>query len=115
MKVRLDERIATIAILLLLVSPILPGRKQSEPKGWRGIRPLHSNRLDVERLLGQGTEWCKCSYYLTEVNVLFVYSSGDCKSGGSAGWNVPPDTVLRITVNPTPVPRLTDLARLRCP
>lgn len=81
----------------------------SRAKGWRGIVPLHSTRADVERLLGPGTNQCKCAYYLDDVNVFFQYSSGDCKSGGSGGWNIPPDTVIRFTVVPKPKPRLSDL------
>jgi hypothetical protein len=97
-----------MAVLLLLGS-MLSGRDSPEAKGWRGIRPLRSTRADVERLLGQGSNWCKCSYYLTDVNVFFVYSSEDCKTGGSGGWNVPPNSVLRITVHMKPAPRLSDL------
>ncbi|MFY9570065.1 MAG: hypothetical protein WAV20_01525 [Blastocatellia bacterium] len=78
-------------------------------KGWRGIIPLHSTRADVERLFGLGTNECKCGYYLEDLNVFFYYSSGNCKSGGSGGWDVPPDTVLRIVVHQKPTPRLSDL------
>lgn len=78
-------------------------------KEWRSIVPLHSTRADVERVLGSGTNWCKCAYYLDDMNVFINYSSGDCKSGGSGGWDVPADTVLKITVVPKPSPRLSDL------
>lgn len=78
-------------------------------KGWRGIVPLLSTRADVERLLGPGANECKCGYYLEDLNVFFYYSSGNCKSGGSGGWDVPPDTVLRIVVYRKPTPRLSDL------
>ena len=81
----------------------------SRDSGWRGIVPLHSTRGDVERLLGPGTNECKCAYYLDDVNVFLQYSSGDCKSGGSGGWNIPADTVIRFTVVPKPRPRLSDL------
>ena len=76
-------------------------------EGWRGIIPLHSTRADVERLLGPATDGCKCAYYLDDVNVSFVYSSFNCKSGGA--WDVPPYTVLRIVVYPKNHPRFSDL------
>ena len=78
--------------------------------GWRNIAPLHATRADVERLLGPPIDECEiqCRYYLTDVNVLFNYSPGDCKSG-RGGWDVPPDTVVWISVYPKPNPRLSDL------
>ena len=71
--------------------------------------PLHSTRADVERLLGPGTKECRCDYYLKDMNVFFLYSRGDCKSGKGA-WDVPTDTVTRITVYAHhPFLKLTDL------
>ena len=92
-------------LLMPLLLSILAGA--AEPRGavqgWRGIVPLHSTRIDVERLLGPGTDRggdpCKCAYYLDDLNVFFDYSSGDCKSRSGA-WDVPPDTVIRIVVHP---------------
>lgn len=95
--------------VFLLLNLVLSPASSSSLAGWRGIVPLHSTRADVERLLGPGTNWCKCGYLLDDVNLTFVYSSGNCKSGGSGGWDVPPDTVLRIIVYPKPQPRLSDL------
>ena len=78
-------------------------------RGWRGIVPLHSTRAEVERLLGPGTDACKCAYYSKDVNVFFLYSIGDCNSVRGA-WDVPPDTVIRITVYAHhPSLKLTDL------
>ena len=78
-------------------------------EGWRGIVPLHSTRADVEALLGPGTNECKCGYYLDDANVFFVYSSSNCKTSASAAWNVPIDTVVRITVYPKPSAKFSDL------
>lgn len=97
-----------ITSLMLLGSMIFVS-DSSRVDGWRGIVPLHSTRADVERLLGAATDTCKCGYHLDDVNVIFVYSSGDCKSRGSKGWDVQPDTVLRIIVYPKPRPSLSDL------
>lgn len=92
----------------LLLSSMTPGVDSLAVEGWRGIVPLHSNRADVERLLGPMTDSCKCGYYLDDINVFFKYSPGDCKSGRGA-WDVPPDTVVGISVYPKPRPRLSDL------
>lgn len=83
-------------------------------KEWEGIIPLHSTRKDVERLLKDSIlekrcNYSLCTYYLKDVNVHISYSEGDCKSGGSKGWDVPPDTVLSIAVSlKTPI-ALSDL------
>ena len=79
----------------------------STVKGWRGIVPLHSTRADVEALLGPGTNECKCRYFMEKENVFFIYSSGDCKTGGS--WDVAKDTVLSITVYQKPSPRFSEM------
>ena len=99
--------IATIIILGLLAPPIYS--YAIEGKGWRGLVPLYSTRTDVERLLGPGTNECKCGYYLDDVNVFFQYSSSDCKAGGSGGWNIPPGTIILFTVIPKPNPLIADL------
>lgn len=94
----------TMAVLLTLNFCLA---EHSKVQGWRGIVPLHSTRADVEALLGPGTNECQCGYYLDDVNVSFLYSSFNCKSGG--GWDVPLDTVLSIVVHPKPSPRFSDL------
>ena len=68
--------------------------------GWRGIVPLHSTRAQVERLLGTGSGSCKCVYDLQDEIVQMTYSEGDCLVGGSGGWNIPPDTVIRFNIQP---------------
>src|SRR5262249_36623242 len=88
------------SVLLLSPSPSL------ETKGWHGIVPLRSTRADVEALLGPGTPPGKGSYYRDDVNIFFVYTSGNCQNGG---WNVAPNTVIRITIYPKTKPQLADL------
>lgn len=94
--------------ILLVLSSMTSAIDSSRVEGWRGIVPLHSTRADVERLLGPMTDPCKCGYYLDDVNVFFRYSPGDCKSGRGV-WDVPPDTVVGVTVYPKPRPRLSEL------
>src|SRR3989442_5426686 len=96
----------TLALLLLL---LIPSTSSSDTKGWRGIVPLRSTRADVEALLGEGTNECKCSYYREDMNIFFVYSSGNCQSGGSGDWNIGPDTVIRFTIYPKTNLKLADL------
>jgi hypothetical protein len=71
---------------------------------WHGIVPLHSTRSDVLRILGEPNS--KYDRYLIdgeEADIL--YSRGSCLSG----WNVPSDTVLRISVTFKQSPKLSDL------
>jgi hypothetical protein len=71
---------------------------------WHGIVPLHSTRSDVLRILGEPNS--KYDRYLIdgeEADIL--YSRGSCLSG----WNVPSDTVLRISVTFKQSPNLSDL------
>ena len=103
------EKNMKIRVMMICSLLTLPSFQiDTNSRGWRGIVPLHSTRADVERLLGTGINECKCDYYLKDVNVFFLYSRGDCKSGHGA-WDVPPDTVTRITVYAHPSPKLTDL------
>ena len=45
-----------------------------DAKGWKGIVPLHSDRVDVERLLGAPTGECKCIYNTGSETVRVEYS-----------------------------------------
>lgn len=66
---------------------------------WRGLIPLHSNRQDVEALLGPpGHSWERTHAYDTENEVVTVkYSKGNCDDPGTE-WNVPEDTVVEFVV-----------------
>jgi hypothetical protein len=66
-------------------------------KEWRGITPLRSTRADVVRILGQ-SKGPGDLYNLANETVLITYSNGMCREGGV--WNVPRDTVVRITISP---------------
>jgi hypothetical protein len=87
----------------------------AEPKGWRGIVPLHSTRAEVERLLGPPTEK-QTEYsvlYRTENETLIIkYANGlPCGIGEkSSQWRVPSDTVESIYITPnmgSPLSQLT--------
>jgi len=72
-------------------------------KEWHGIVPLHSRCDDVKRILKVAE--CGSSYDTDEGRVYITYSKNRCADG----WNVPPGTVLTISVNPKAAQRLNEL------
>lgn len=89
--------------LLLAISftLVLAHSAQSQTSNaWRNIRPLHSTRADVERLLGPPGGRCRCVYKAGSETVRIDYSGGPCR-GSLSGWNVPADTVLRLNITPS--------------
>ena len=64
-----------------------------EAKEWHGIVPLHSTRVDVERLLGKPNGKFD-RYQIGEDEVDIMYSRDRCANG----WNVPRDTVISVAV-----------------
>lgn len=79
-----------------------------DTSGWRGIVPLHSTRADVERLLGQSTERCRCVYRTDDEVIRVEYAVRDCKSEPS-GWKVARDTVVSFRLTPKKWQRFFDL------
>jgi hypothetical protein len=71
-------------------------------KDWRGIKPLHSTRADVKRLLGESPDPCRCRYDLEKEVVSFTYSWAEdpCATDIPFFPKVPKNTVLEITVRP---------------
>ena len=83
-----------VVFLTLFISVI----QSRNGTGWRGILPLRSSRLEVERELGSLDLRCLC--YKTEKELIHVvYATGPC-NGELPGWNVPRDTVLSLTISP---------------
>ncbi len=78
----------------------------SYSKEWRGIVPLHSKREDVVRILGRAPDSGNL-YNLDEAVVLISYSTGTCHEDGI--WDVPRDTVERISVSPRKTFPITEL------
>lgn len=72
-------------------------------KGWQDIVPLHSTRKDVERLLGPPQEFrgVAATFQLKDGRVRVFYSDGYCRRLGTNDWNVPPDTVVSLTFQPS--------------
>lgn len=91
-------------IVMLIVASCL----EVDAKGWKGIVPLHSDRTDVERLLGEPTGECKCFYNTGSETVKVEYSKAPC-AGYPSGWNVSADKVLTLEVRPNQPVKFTDL------
>ena len=75
----------------------------AQAKAWRGIEPLHSTRIDVERLLGSKVVRCGASSCIYDVGeeIIFVLYARDstCKNdGATTAWKVPAGTVIEIGV-----------------
>ena len=64
--------LATVICIILIIATCAFG------KGWRGIVPLHSNRSDVERLLGPSAEPSNI-YKLKDMVVVVDYTDGPCE------------------------------------
>ena len=92
----------SISLILSCFCIILCTVLRAEAQGWQGILPLHTTRVDVERLLGPPTEQIgkfSVIYKLQNEVVVIDYASGrPCNNLG--GWQVPRDTVITITVSP---------------
>jgi hypothetical protein len=87
------------AILCLVALFVLA--RESSAKEWRGIIPLHSNRADVERLLGQPfmDRGQTVVYKYDDGRVSVEYSKETCASTAGV-WNVPLNTVISLRVVP---------------
>lgn len=70
--------------------------------------PLHSDRADVEKLLGAPTGECKCFYDTGSETIRVEYSKAPCV-GSPSGWNVSADKVLTLRVRPNQPVKFTDL------
>lgn len=83
----------------------------SKVEGWKGIVPLHSTRVEVERLLGPPVKPCKdlCHYDTTTEGVFVRYSGEPCEEGQENRWRVPANTVISLSVNLAERQKLSDL------
>jgi len=72
-------KISLRIIIALLICSIAPTNSQA--KSWRGITPLKSNRLDVEKLLGAPNSLGR--YEFNGETAYIHYSDGKCKQSSS--------------------------------
>lgn len=74
-------------------------------KDWGGVVPLRSTRADVERLLGPPQTGTSNVYQTANERIAVTYVEGPC----AYGWDVPPGTVVSLTVSPQPPLKLAEL------
>ena len=104
----------SVASSVLFLYLILLGETAVQPRGWRGIVPLHSTRSDVERVLGppeQQTGASSAFYRTPTETVVIQYAQGrPCGIGEKYSlWRVPKDTVTSVLVTPTQPLTLSEL------
>lgn len=80
---------------------------------WRGLSPLKSNRMDVERTLGRPDENLNnalLTYHFHDMVVYFHFiSNPNCQQQlPYTSWNVTSDTLTGIVVTFRPGPRVAD-------
>ena len=85
-----------MGLVTLLV--VLTTITTSSAKGWRGLIPLKSTRIEVERLLGP-SDGVPARYILPDEVVYVQYSKCTCQQKCQHNqWNVPPDRVTHISI-----------------
>jgi hypothetical protein len=73
-------------------------KAQGSDNEWHGLRPLHSSKAQVEKLLSKPKN-AHLGLYETDTEVItFWFSSGRCNKKNL--WNVPEGTVIGILVSP---------------
>jgi hypothetical protein len=79
-----------------------PAQAETPTNSWRGIVPLRSTRVDVEKLLGKpiSSRYATFVYDSDEERIDILYSAGKCVLSGSERWNVPSDVVITIELRP---------------
>lgn len=90
---------------------ILTGVGFTYAKPWRGIIPLHSTRVAIERQLGAPSvnRGDIAVYEYHDERASIEYSKGPCSVEFSP-WNVPRDTVISIWITPKSYVKSADLA-----
>ncbi len=98
-------KIVACAITLIVSGGVASGKE------WRGIVPLKSTRVDVERVFGatKDAENTASYYDLPNEIVVFQYQAQTCDHDKFGyGWNVPIGTVVNIGVIPKGTHRLKE-------
>ena len=101
-------RMKLSATLAILAGVVLFAPGAANGKAWKGIVPLHSTRADVERLMGP-PNLEDSGYDVDGEQVRISYSSPGCREGLPAGWKVPANTVVSISVSSKNETKLADV------
>lgn len=102
----INVKLSATAAVLICVVIFCP--KTAAGKAWRGIVPLHSTHADVDKLLGP-PKFEDSVYDLDGERAVITYSAQGCEEGLPGGWNVPPNTVVSISVSSTKDLKLADV------
>jgi hypothetical protein len=102
----MNVKLSATAAVLICVVIFCP--KAAAGKAWRGIVPLHSTHADVDKLLGP-PKFEDSGYDIDGERALITYSAQGCEEGLPGGWNVPPNTVVSISVSSTKDLKLADV------
>src|SRR5687767_9822094 len=83
----------SIAILIVFISMTNVVRAQDRVNVWRGLIPLHSTRVDVEKIFGAPKKTYRDAFYesayeAAEENIRVEYSEGRCHENQYSIWNV---------------------------
>lgn len=102
-----------LAILLLELfsfCAIAQVQNQNDTEPWHSIKLLKSTRAQVEKIFGspEKKDCISCIYKIADGKIQIDYSTIPCKSS-LEGWNVPPDTVLKLKVIPKEFIEFSDL------
>jgi hypothetical protein len=91
-------RITKVVLVYIGITLLISTSLQAQQ--WRKIVPLHSTRVDVERLLGPSEGKVLGIYKLEKEVISIQYKEGRCDIKNGQDWNVPLDTVINIVVSP---------------
>ncbi len=98
-----------LVFLSIFAGITLAGHSQPFWQNTLGVVPLHSTRKDVERLYGVSTDSCRCNFAASQGAIHVEFASAPCV-GPTYGWNVPKDTVLKVTFTPKTPLRYPEMA-----
>lgn len=102
-------RLRPCLIGFVTLATILTSGRAASAKSWMGITPLHSTRVDVERILGKPV-FDQNVYDAPDGRAIVSYSSGAaCEEGVPGLGNVPRDTVTEIRLSLAKPIKLSDL------
>jgi hypothetical protein len=90
--------------LIIAIAIFFSSSNSVAAKSWRGIEPLHSTCVDVERLVGAKVVRCgssSCIYDMGDEIAFVLYSTeATCRNEGTTTiWKVPVGTVIEISVH----------------
>lgn len=95
-----------VMVLAAVISVPFSIFAQDVMKAWNGVTPIHSTRIDVEKIYGKAKETKKGIFYQSLYEsggetLTVTYSKGRCGEVNDSAWNLPFDTVVWFSVSPS--------------